>query len=159
MKKTNIVKLIISIAVCQAAGLVGSVFTAPAIAGWYATLVKPAFNPPGWVFGPAWTLLYTLMGISLYLVWKQGIEQKRIRQGVTIFIIHLAFNTSWSIIFFGLKSPAWAFANIIVLWLMIGLVIALFYRIKRSSAYLLLPYWAWVTFAAVLNFYLWRLNI
>jgi benzodiazapine receptor len=159
MKKTNIVKLLLSIAACQAAGLIGSVFTAPAITGWYAALVKPAFNPPGWIFGPVWTLLYALMGISLYLVWKQGIDQKRIKQGVIIFIIHLAFNTSWSIVFFGLKNPAWAFANIIILWLMIGLVAWRFWEIRKISVYLLLPYWAWVTFAAVLNFYLWRLNI
>ncbi|OGF25080.1 TspO protein [Candidatus Falkowbacteria bacterium RIFOXYB2_FULL_47_14] len=158
MKKANAVKLILSIAVCQAAGLIGTVFTAPAISGWYAGLVKPAFNPPGWIFGPAWTILYTLMGVALYLVWKQG-RQTQIRRAMMIFSIHLLFNASWSIIFFGLKSPAWAFLNIIILWLMIGLTIREFRPIKKASAYLLLPYWAWVSFAAILNFYIWRLNI
>ncbi|MFH0891623.1 MAG: TspO/MBR family protein [Candidatus Falkowbacteria bacterium] len=158
MKKANAVKLIISIAACQAAGLFGSVFTAPAIPGWYAALVKPSFNPPGWIFGPVWTLLYALMGVALYLVWKQGTDQKRIKAGIIIFIIHLFFNTSWSIVFFGLKSPGWAFANVIVLWLMIGEVTRRFREIDKTAAYLLIPYWAWVSFAAVLNFYLWRLN-
>lgn len=159
MKKENTIKLIISIALCQAAGLIGSVFTAPAIAGWYSGLIKPGFNPPSWVFGPVWTLLYTLMGLSLYLIWREGIKQKKVRQAVIIFIIHLAFNTVWSIIFFGFQSPAWAFVDIILLWLMIGLIIHYFWKIKKLSAYLLIPYWAWVSFAAVLNFYLWRLNI
>jgi len=151
----KIIQPIIAILICQSAGLVGSFFTVSAIPDWYAGLVKPSFNPPNWVFGPAWLVFYTLMGIALYLVWQKMPASKL---AVIIFLIHLAVNALWSIVFFCLKNPNWAFLGIIILWLMILALIILFYQIDKRASYLLFPYFAWVSFAAVLNFYIWRLN-
>jgi tryptophan-rich sensory protein len=155
----NIFKLIISIIVCQLAGFIGSLFTTPNINTWYATLTKPSFNPPNWVFSPVWTTLFLLMGISLYLIWKQGFEKKNVKNAILIFGIQLILNILWSILFFGLQNPLLAFIEIIILWLAILFTILVFYRIKKSAAYLLIPYILWVSFAAILNFFLWRLNI
>ncbi|MGB6839296.1 MAG: TspO/MBR family protein, partial [Microgenomates group bacterium] len=107
------IKLIASIIICQLAGIIGAIFTTPSISDWYAGLNKPFFNPPNWLFGPAWTLLYLLMGISLYLVWKQkgGIE---IRTALIFFTIQLGLNTLWSIIFFGMRLPSVAFIEILI---------------------------------------------
>ena len=138
-------RLIGAVALCQLSGIIGSVFTVSAITEWYAFLNKPFFSPPNWVFGPVWTTLYTLMGISLYLVWQQ-------RKGVSIwFWIQLVLNTLWSISFFALKSPTLAFINVIVLWLSIFLTIKQFYRVQKVAGLLLIPYLLWVTFATLLN--------
>lgn len=149
--KVNITLLVASIAICQGAGIVGSFFTFPAISGWYAALNKPSFNPPGWLFGPVWTLLYLLMGVSLYLVWMRKGDLKW-------FWAQLILNSFWSIIFFGLKSPGFAFIEIIFLWLAILVTIKTFTKIHQSAAYLLYPYLAWVSFASILNFFVWVLN-
>lgn len=151
-------QLILAILICQSAGLIGSVFTAPAIPTWYATLVKPAFNPPGWLFGPVWLTLYALMGISLYLIWQSRRSHPLATWTVILFIIHLFFNAIWSVIFFGYHQIFLALIDIAILWLMIVILIGLFWRIKKSAAYLMLPYLAWVSFALILNFSLWRLN-
>ncbi len=138
--------------VCEAVGIAGGLFTAPAISsGWYASLEKPFFSPPSWLFGPAWILLYALMGIALYLVWAN----KPVR---ILFFIHLVFNGIWSIIFFGLKNPFYAFLDIIILWILILVLIFKFFKIRKAAGYLFLPYLLWVSFAAVLNYYLWILN-
>jgi tryptophan-rich sensory protein len=157
MNKT--LKLFIAIIVCELAGIVGSVFTASAIPTWYATLAKPALNPPGWLFGPVWTTLYALMGIALFLVWKNGLAHKGVRWSLSIFGLQLFLNATWSIVFFGLQSPAWAFANIIALWVAIVWTMILFYRLSRPAMWLLVPYIAWVSFAGYLNYSIWILNM
>lgn len=158
MERKNVVKLIMAIFVCQLAGAIGSIFTVSAIAGWYSGLVKPALNPPNWLFGPAWITLYTLMGIAAFLVWQKGLDKKEIKTALEIFILQLLLNAIWSVIFFGWQSPAWAFINIILLWLAILWTIMVFYRISKPAAYLLLPYILWVSFAAYLNYSIWMLN-
>ena len=156
--KLNYKRLIICIALPQMAGLVGSFFTAPAITGWYASLQKPSFNPPNWLFGPVWFLLYVLMGISAYLVWEKLAENKKAKGAMRLFWIHLFFNASWSIIFFGFQNPGLAFINIIIIWLLIIALIVKFWKISRWASYLLIPYFLWVSFASVLNYFIWYLN-
>jgi len=151
-------QLAASIIICQLAGIIGSVFTTSAIPTWFAGLKKPSFNPPSWLFGPVWITLYTMMGVSLYLVWQKRVEIKMVWPAVIFFLIHLAVNASWSIIFFGQKNPGMAFATIILLWLMIVISIALFYRINKTAGLLLIPYLLWVSFASILNYNIWKLN-
>lgn len=154
----NILKLIISIALPLAIGAVGSYFTIPEISGWYQTINKPSWNPPNWIFGPVWTTLYVLMGIALYLVWKtpNSIGNKTI--AVSLFIIQLGLNFLWSVIFFSLHQPGWAFVEIILLWIFILLTIFSFSPINKISAWLLVPYICWVSFAMILNHAIWQLN-
>ena len=154
----NYPKLIVSIVACQLAGVIGSIFTAPNIATWYASIAKPAFNPPNWVFAPAWTTLFLLMGISVYLIWNRPDWKKNIT-ALAAFDTQLALNVVWSFLFFGLQNPFFAFIEIIILWIAILATIILFYRIDRRAAYLLIPYIAWVTFAALLNYSIWILNV
>ncbi len=154
----KVVKLIASILLCQAAGFVGALFTSPAIPGWYATLQKPSFNPPAWLFAPAWTILYLLMGISLFLVWQKGWEKKEIKQAITIFAVQLTLNSLWSILFFGFRQPLWALAEIVTLWLFILLTILKFKKINPAAGLLLVPYLIWVSFAALLNYFIFLLN-
>lgn len=153
------VKLIISILVCQGAGVIGSLFTSPAISTWYATLQKPSFNPPNWIFAPVWILLFLLMGISLYLIWEKRLGNKKAKIAVFIFGVQLILNTFWSILFFGLQFPLYAFIEIIILWLAILLTIVNFYKISKLATYLLLPYILWVSFAGYLNYSIWQLQI
>jgi len=181
MKYKEIFKLIISIVVCQMAGFVGAIFTTPKIATWYATINKPSFTPSGFFIGAVWTILFFLMGISLYLAWEKGFkaevskkDQKmkywnkiteklwtgtwREENAILIFTLQLVLNILWSVIFFGLQSPGLAFFELIMLWWAILYTIANFYRISKPAAYLLIPYIAWVSFAGILNFILWRMN-
>jgi tryptophan-rich sensory protein len=154
----NYKKLISAIILCQLAGIIGVVFTNPAIPTWYASLIKPSFNPPNWVFGPVWTFLYTLMGISLYRITEIDIKGPLIRKGIFLFVIQLILNSIWSILFFGLQNPLLAFGEIIILWLLIVATIYQFNKIDKSASYLLVPYLLWVSFAAILNYSIWRLN-
>jgi tryptophan-rich sensory protein len=154
--KINYWKLITSIVIAQLAGVIGSVFTSSGVKTWYPELIKPAFNPPSWVFGPVWVTLFLMMGIALYIVWESKAKKKT--GALTIFGIQLALNTAWSLLFFGLRSPLAAFIEIIFLWTAILATIITFYRISKTSAYLLLPYILWVSFAAVLNLSLFILN-
>jgi benzodiazapine receptor len=153
----NWYKLIISLVLPQLAGIIGSLFTMKSIPTWYAALNKPSFNPPGWIFGPVWITLYVMMGISFYLIWIKA-DLPNFGFLFSLFILQLVFNSLWSIIFFGLKSPAYAFFEIIFLWLFILLCIIYFYPVSKISAVLLIPYILWVSFAAFLNFSIWRLN-
>lgn len=153
---SKIWKFVISIVVSLSAGAIGGIFTSSAIPTWYATLTKPSFNPPNWLFGPAWTVLYILMGIALYLVWTSDKEKKKITY--IVFFIQLVLNALWSIVFFGAHQTGWAFFEIVLLWLAILATIIAFYRISKPAAYLLIPYILWVTFAAILNFSIWKLN-
>lgn len=153
----NIFHVLISIGIAQSAGIVGSLFTAGSVQTWYLTITKPAWNPPGWIFGPAWITLYTLMGIAAYLLWQQrSLPEAKI--ALWVYGIHLIFNALWSILFFGLKNPALAFAEIVVLLLLITATIVLFWRIHPLAGALLLPYLAWVSFATYLNYTIWQLN-
>jgi|SRR3989344_8501694 len=163
MKIDNFFKLLIAIGVSLSAGAIGSVFTAPSIAGWYAEIVKPAFNPPAWVFGPVWTTLFALMGVSAWLIWKRLDSRlrgndKRIKIALGIFLGQLVLNTLWSIIFFGLNSSGGALIEIVFLWLAILATIVVFYKISKPAAWLLVPYILWVSFAMYLNYAIWTLN-
>lgn len=151
MKLNPVFKLIISIVACQCAGLIGSVFTAPAIPTWYAALQKPQFTPPNWLFAPAWFTLYLLMGIAAFLVWRQGLENKTIRNALIIFLVQLVLNSLWSIGFFGLQSPLYGVIIITALWITILFTILRFFKVSTTAGALLLPYIGWVTFAAILN--------
>lgn len=146
------------ILISQAAGLVGSLFTTPAIPGWYASLDKPEFSPPNWVFAPVWTTLYLLMGIAAFLVWHRGGPSSAVRRALAVFWVQLALNAAWSILFFGLRSPLLGLIGIAALWLAIVVTIARFAPLSRLAAWLLAPYLAWVSFAALLNFEIYRLN-
>src|SRR3989338_11514132 len=158
MKISNTLKLIIAIVVSELAGIIGSVFTTPSIAGWYAGIVKPAINPPAWIFGPVWTTLFVLMGIAAFLVWKKGLDRRDVKIALGIFLGQLVLNTLWSIIFFGLHSPAGALVEIVFLWLAILATIIAFAKISELAAWLLLPYILWVSFAGYLNYSIWQLN-
>lgn len=159
MATSKIIKLISAILVCLSAGLVGSLFTAPSIPTWYAGLKKPSFSPPNWIFFPVWTTLFVLMGISMYSVWDRGLKNKMVKESLIIFGVQLLLNTLWSFLFFGLKSPFYALIEIVVLWIAIGLTIFKFYKISKNGALLLLPYITWVSFAAILNYFIWVLNV
>ncbi|ODS36627.1 TspO protein [Candidatus Altiarchaeales archaeon WOR_SM1_SCG] len=158
MKTGNILKLAASIIICLSAGFIGSIFTMDSISTWYMEIEKPFFNPPNWVFAPVWTTLYILMGISLYIVWKNGIEKEGVKIALTLFGVQIVLNTLWSILFFGMKSPLYAFVEIIILWAAILLTIIKFMKISKTAGYLLVPYILWVSFAAVLNFSIFILN-
>ncbi len=147
----NYVYLIISILIAQAAGIIGSIFTVSSVKDWYTTLDKPAWNPPSWIFGPVWTTLYTLMGIASYLVWRK-IDASGAKFALTLYGIQLGLNALWSILFFGLKQPGVAFAEIIILLLFIIITTVLFWRINSLAGALMIPYIAWVIFASYLNF-------
>lgn len=146
------------ILLCQGVGAAGALFTADSIGTWYAGLVKPAFNPPSWVFGPVWTLLYLMMAVACWLVIRAPAEKAGKARALWFFAGQLAANGIWSPLFFGLKNPGLAFADILVLWVLIGVTVAAFLRISKPAALLLIPYWGWVSFAAVLNFSFWQLN-
>ena len=152
-------KLIISIIVCQAAGVIGSFFTRSSVDSWYSTINKPAFTPPGWLFAPVWITLYLMMGISLYLVWQKSAEAKQFsRKAMLFFAIQLLLNTLWSILFFGLHSPLLGSIEIALLWLFILLTMIEFRKIAKTAFWLLVPYFLWVSFASVLTFSIWKLN-
>ena len=152
MVSNKIVRLFVFILMCQGAGLVGSIFTFDSINTWYSTLQKPFFNPPSYIFGPVWTLLYTMMGISLFLVW--GKKKTNLRW----FWVQLALNTLWSIVFFGLKNPSAALVAVVFLWISIFKTIISFKKVNKNASYLLYPYLAWVTFDSILNLAIMLLN-
>jgi tryptophan-rich sensory protein len=155
----NYSKLIISLIIPQIAGAIGAVFTTSSISGWYAILQKPSFSPPNWIFGPVWTALFLLMGISLYLVWNNGaIDAKTKNTAFIIFGIQLALNVLWSILFFGLKSPGASLMEIFLLIVAIIINAVYFYKISPVAGWLFLPYILWTSFASVLNFFIWKLN-
>lgn len=154
----NTLKLITTIFVSELAGVIGSIFTFSAIPNWYVTLNKPTINPPSWIFGPVWTTLYALMGIAAFLIWKKGWERVDVRKALAVFGLQLILNALWSIIFFGLQNPAWAFVNLVAMWLAIVWTMVLFYKISKLAMWLLLPYILWVSFAGYLNYSIWMLN-
>lgn len=158
MRLIGIFRFVISIAICLSAGFLGSLATRSSIPTWYADLIKPVFNPPSQIFAPVWTMLYILMGISAFIIWNNGLDDQRVKIALSIFVGQLVLNVLWSIIFFGLRMPLLAFIEIIVLWTAILFAIIGFKKISTTAALLLIPYLLWVSFAAILNFSLWRLN-
>lgn len=158
MQKRVIFKLIVSLIICQLAGFVGSLFTTPSIPVWYASLAKPSFTPPNWVFSPVWISLFVLMGISLFLLWEKTLHFPGVKTAIFWFAVQLGLNMLWSILFFGLKSPFLALIEIIVLWIAIFLTILKSLRVSKLAGVLLIPYLIWVSFAAGLNYSIWTLN-
>lgn len=168
MKLPRPLTLIISILICESAGILGSLFTAPAITGWYKGIIKPSFNPPAWVFAPVWTTLFAMMGISAFLIYDKGLKRKDVKTALSLFAVQLTLNALWSIIFFGLHNPTLAFLDILLLWLAILATIISFSKISsphlrwsfegQAATWLLAPYLLWVTFAAFLNFSIVILN-
>lgn len=150
MKHVQIAKLVAAIALPLAIGGVAGMFTANAIPGWYASLNQPAFNPPNWVFGPVWTLLYLLMGISFYMIWNLEPGKAR-QQAILIFLMQLLLNFTWSFFFFHFKMIGIALVDIVLLLGTIVLMLIRFRRLKPLAAYINIPYLLWVTFATVLN--------
>ena len=124
---------------------------------WYDGLVKPSFTPAEWFFGPVWTVLYTMMSITAWMVWLSPPTPCR-QMALALFALHLLINAAWTPVFFGLQSLGGALAIVVLLWLLVALVWARFWRISKPAGGLLLPYWAWVSFAALLNLEIWRLN-
>jgi tryptophan-rich sensory protein len=125
---------------------------------WFAQLHKPSWSPPNWIFGPVWTMLYIMMAIAAWRVWRLDGDGGR-RKALALFLAQLALNAAWTPLFFGLKQPGLAFAEIMLLWFAIGATTAAFFKLDRAAAWLMIPYLAWVSFASVLNFALWRLNV
>lgn len=154
----NWMKLLISIALPLAVGGIAGLFTTPEIDGWYKNLNKPSWQPPSWVFGPVWTVLYVLMGIAFYLVWKSGVPSKKKRMAITLWLVQLVFNFFWSFIFFKKHQIDWALGEIVLLWLFILLTILFFGRISKLAAWLMVPYISWVTFATLLTLTIYQLN-
>jgi benzodiazapine receptor len=146
-----------AIAVCFVAAGIGSLYTRPAIPVWYASLQKPAWNPPNWAFGPVWTLLYLMMAVAVWLVWRErGFAGARL--AITLFALQLLLNAFWSIIFFGWRQPAFALVEIFFLWAAIFATMLCFWQISQPAAWLMWPYLLWVTFAGFLNLAIARLN-
>ena len=158
MISPDLSRLLICVGAVLTASAIGSFATVRAIPTWYKGLAKPSFNPPAWLFGPAWTVLYLVMAVAVWLVWKQGIGATGVKLALAVFLVQLILNALWSILFFGLRSPLAGLVDIVVLWLAILATIVLFFRVSVPAGVLLLPYIGWVTFAAVLNAAILRLN-
>ncbi len=154
----NLLSLIICITIPLIIGFLGSIFTTNSVKTWYKTIKKPIFNPPNWIFGPVWTALFILMGISLYLIVSYGFGYSGVKLALIVFAIQLVLNLFWSILFFGLHKPLFALIEIFILWIAILVNIIICFEISPISAYLLIPYLLWVTFASILNFSIVLLN-
>lgn len=157
MKRSDITKFIISILIPLALGAIAGRFTAQAVPEWFASLNRPSFSPPNWLFGPVWTVLYILLGISLFLIWKQ-IPSKERNKALWVFSIQMFLNFIWSFVFFYFNQIGLALIVIICLWFSIVLMLIRFYKIKPLAAYLNIPYLLWVTFASILNAGYYTLN-
>lgn len=154
----EIPKLIVSILVVFLAGAVGTVYTLKQITTWYVSLIKPAWTPPNWAFGPIWSTLYVLMGISLFLVWREGLERKDVKIAIIVFAAQLVINVVWSLVFFATHNIIGGLVMVIILWVSILITILVFYRISKPAAIILIPYLIWVTIAGYLNYTVFLLN-
>ena len=152
----QILAIVLFLGICFAAAGIGSLFTARSVGGWYLPLAKPWWTPPDWLFAPVWSMLYSMMAVAAWLVWRRGGDEARL--ALTLFAAQLALNVLWSGLFFALRLPRVAFAEILLLWLTIGATTLTFGRISTAAALLFVPYFAWVGFAALLNLAIWRLN-
>lgn len=155
--RNNFVSLIVFLVICFAVAGLGSFATTPNIQTWYVTLNKPSWNPPNWLFGPVWTLLYAMMAVAVWLVWK-GAGWQAGRTALLLFALQLLLNLAWSFIFFNFHQIGLAFLEIVVLWIAIVATIVSFASVSKVAAALLIPYLLWVSFASFLNFTIWRLN-
>ena len=149
--------LVVFIVLCVGAGGLGAIVTTPEIDGWYKTIEKPSWNPPDYVFGPVWTTLYVMMATAAWWIWRPA-GLRAARKPLVLFAVQLGLNVAWSWIFFGMHQLGLAFGEILVLWLAILATTVAFYRRSRIAGWLMAPYLAWVSFASVLNFTIWRLN-
>lgn len=149
--------LIVLIVLCFTAAGLGSAATTPKIDGWYADLAKPSWNPPNWIFGPVWSTLFLSMAVAAWLIWRQK-NWGGAKLPLSLFGFQLALNVLWSWLFFGLENPGMAFAEILLLWTAIAATMVAFWFRSKAAGLLFVPYLAWVTFAAILNFTIWRLN-
>lgn len=156
--KIDLLKFLTSIAACHLAGVIGAFFTSKSIPTWYASLKKPFFNPPNFIFAPVWLTLYTLMGVSLYIIWDKHAAHPAQKTALALFGIQLLLNALWSPVFFGLRAPLPGFIVITLLLAAILATMKVFHGISTPAFTLLVPYFLWVAFASVLNFALWRLN-
>ena len=147
-----------AVLLCEAVGLLAGWATQTSVATWYPTLTKPSFTPPNWVFAPVWTLLYGLMGLSAFLVWRCGLHRVRVQSALTAFGVQLVLNAGWSFAFFGARSPALGLVVILFLWGTLAWTLDRFFRIRSAAGWLLAPYLAWVTYALALNVAIWALN-
>ena len=152
-------KISIFVATCIAVGYLSGIVTRSSVETWFPTLVKPSFNPPGWIFAPVWSLLYAMMGVAAGLIWSRiDYEKEAVRNALIFFVVQLALNALWSLLFFGLKNPLLALIEILLLWLMIYETYIKFTKIDKIAGYLLIPYIFWVSFATILNASIWWLN-
>ena len=155
--KQSLLGLVVLLVVCFAAAGIGGAVTTPKIGTWYATLAKPSWNPPAWIFGPVWSALYFCMAVAAWLVWRQG-GFSGAKVPLTLFAVQLALNVLWSCIFFGLEKPGLAFGEVLLLWTAIAATMVVFWQRSMIAGILFVPYLAWVSFASFLNFTIWRLN-
>jgi tryptophan-rich sensory protein len=153
----KVIKLLAAVIICEGVGFLGTIFTLPSIPAWYAALNKAPFNPPPWIFGPVWTILYFLMGVSIFLILQKKLKKQRTFL-VALFAIQLFLNFLWSVIFFGWHLPQVALLELCLLWISIALLIIDFWKVSKWAAILLIPYLCWVSFASVLNFFVALLN-
>lgn len=156
--KKKLTRIGISVAICLLIGFLSGFATRSSVNDWYLTLVKPSFNPPNWVFGPVWTLLYIMMGVAAGLVWARGFYHKWVQTALYHFGFQLLFNALWSIVFFGFKKTFLALLVILTLLVLIVLTIKWFRVVDKRAAWLMVPYLLWVCFATFLNFSIWQLN-
>lgn len=155
---SNIVKAIIAIAIPLMVGATSGFFTISGVESWYQTIQKPSWNPPNWIFGPVWTTLYVMMGIALFLVWKEDTSEELKKIAIALFAVQLTLNFFWSFIFFNQQQPGWALVEIIAMWFFLLLTIFAFAQVNKTAAWLLVPYISWVSFATILNYTIWQLN-
>lgn len=158
MSKDRIIKVSLSVAICLFIGFISSLATQAGLGDWYSSLEKPFFNPPSWLFGPVWGVLYVCMGVAAGIVWSKGFYHKWVKTALYHFLLQLILNAAWSILFFGLREPLWALVDIVALFILLLFTIKWFKVVSDTAAYLLIPYAIWLLFAAALNFEIWRLN-
>ena len=149
--------LVVAVVVCYCAALLGNLATMPQIPTWYAGIAKPPWTPPDWLFGPVWSLLYAMMAVAAWFIWRQS-DWKTAKSPLLWFAAQLILNSLWSILFFGMQKPAWSMVEVFFLWLAILMTIRAFWPVSRLAAGLLIPYLIWVSFASVLNVAIWQLN-
>lgn len=154
----NAIKLIIAVAIPLIVGGLSGFFTVTGVESWFQTINKPTWNPPNWIFGPVWTTLYAMMGVALFLVWKSETSVVLKKTAIILFATQLVLNFFWSFIFFNQHQMGWALVEIIALWIFILLTIFAFANVSKLAAWLLVPYISWVSFAAILNYTLWKMN-
>lgn len=157
MQSAKLPALLVFLAASFTVAAVGGAATASSVQSWYLTLHKPSWNPPSWVFGPVWTTLYVMMSVAAWRVWRRQ-EGATARTTLIFFSAQLTLNLLWSVLFFGLRQPGWAFVEVLMLWALLVAILRRFWPADRLAAALWAPYVAWVSFASVLNGTIWWLN-